>query len=71
MLSQELGDCGLAKLSLRDRNDDSFNLGLGGCEGQPVKLQESEGSHRADALVAVHEGVVLDDVVEIGSGWVY
>lgn len=67
-LSEEIARGGFSGLALGDTEDGLDQGGVRDVNGDAVELQEYQCCSGADAFVAVHEGVVLDDVKEIGRG---
>ena len=67
-LPEEIGRGGFSGLALGDTEDGLDQGGGRDVNGDAVKLQEHQCRRGADAFVAVHKGVVLDDVKEIGRG---
>ena len=67
-LSEEIGRGGFFDLSLSDTEDYLDQVGSRDVNGDAVELQKYQCCSGANALIAIHEGVVLDDVKEIGRG---
>ncbi len=65
--AKELGDFPFARLSLRNGEGQIHKPIFIGFDGHIIDCQKDDGNRRASPFVAVEEGVVLDDVIEIGS----
>lgn len=65
-LPEEIGRSGFSNLALGDTEDGLDQGGGRGVNGNAIELQEYQCCSGTDTLVAVHKGMVLDDVKEIG-----
>jgi hypothetical protein len=68
MLSEKLGNRGLAGSSPSNIQDEFNKRWVRDFRIDAVQFQKNQGGCGADTLVAVYEGMILNDVIKIGGG---